>query len=145
MVPYEEARMVKRGVGKYTRPEEELRTKSGRQDTGRQYIPRKPVTVGWEPNLPTVRRGIVFDPFTGTGTTGEVAIKLGRHFIGIELYDNYAEIAEERCRQAHALRSAYEAENPTTPIAAAFAEPLDDSLMDEGGCDVEMVTGVACS
>lgn len=47
MVPYEEARPFSRGIGKYTKPEQETRTKSGRQDTGRQYIPRKPVTMGW--------------------------------------------------------------------------------------------------
>ena len=52
MVPYEEARPFSRGIGKYTKPEEEIRLKSGRQDTGRQYIPRKPVTAGWEPDLP---------------------------------------------------------------------------------------------
>jgi DNA modification methylase len=46
MVPYEEARPFSRGIGKYTKPEEETRSKSGRQDTGRQYVPRKPVTVG---------------------------------------------------------------------------------------------------
>src|ERR1035438_10815049 len=143
MVHYEESRPIQRGIGKYTKPEEETRTKSGRQDTGRQYIPRKPVTTGWEPDLPTIRRGIVFDPFTGSGTTGEVALKLGRNFIGIELYPEYAEIAEERCRKAHALRGEYEAENPMTTITATFAEPLDDAPLDEGSC--EMVNGAACS
>lgn len=56
MVPYEEVRPFRRGIGKYTKAEEEIRLKSGRQDTGRQYVPRKPVTVGWEPDLPTIRR-----------------------------------------------------------------------------------------
>jgi hypothetical protein len=145
MVHYEEARPSRRGIGKYTKPEEETRKLSGRQDTGRQYVPRKAVTVGWEPDLPVIRRGIVFDPFTGTGTTGEVALKLGRHFIGIELYDNYAEIAEERCRKAHALRSAYEADNPMTPSTPTSAEALNDTLSDEVVCDIEMVNGAACS
>ena len=35
MVPYEEARPFSRGIGKYTKAEEEIRLKSGRQDTGR--------------------------------------------------------------------------------------------------------------
>jgi DNA methylase len=83
-------------IGKYTKPEEEIRLKSGRQDTGRKYIPRKPVTVGWEPDLPAIRRGIVLDPFCGTATSGEVALKLGCHFIGIELHEENAQIAEER-------------------------------------------------
>jgi hypothetical protein len=145
MVPYEESRPIQRGIGKYTKPEEETRTKSGRQDTGRQYIPRKPVTTGWKPDLPTIRRGIVFDPFTGSGTTGEVALKLGRNFIGIELYPEYAEIAEERCRRAHALRGDYEADNPMTPSTPTSAEALNDTLSDEVVCDIEMVNGAACS
>jgi DNA modification methylase len=53
----------------------------------------------------------VLDPFSGTGSTGEVALKLGRHFIGIELYESYAQIAGGRRHQAHRLRNDYEAEN----------------------------------
>lgn len=131
MVPYEEARPFSRGIGKYSKPEEETRTKSGRQDTGRQYIPRKPVTVGWEPDLPAIRRGIVLDPFCGTATSGEVALKLGRHFIGIELYENHAQIAEDRCRQAHLLRSDYEAKSPMKASTASFDEALNDPMPDE--------------
>lgn len=40
--------------------------------------------------------GVVLDPFIGSGTTGVVARKLGRHFIGIELNPDYAEIARKR-------------------------------------------------
>jgi DNA modification methylase len=39
---------------------------------------------------------IVLDPFFGTGTTGAVAKKLGRHWIGIELESQYASIAQLR-------------------------------------------------
>jgi len=104
---YDEGR-PRRGVGKYSRPADEIKSKSGRHDTGRPYVSRKPVTVGWEPDLPAIRRGIVLDPFAGTGTTGVVALKLGRHFIGIELYPEYAQIAEERCREAAELRARYD-------------------------------------
>ena len=38
----------------------------------------------------------VLDPFFGTGTTGAVAKRLGRHFIGIERDPGYAELAEAR-------------------------------------------------
>jgi hypothetical protein len=131
MVPYEEARPFSRGIGKYTKAEEEIRLKSGRQDTGRKYIPRKPVTVGWEPDLPAIRRGIVLDPFCGTATSGEVALKLGRHFIGIELYEENAQIAEERCGQAHRLRGEFEAKNPMKASTTSFDEALNDMMPDE--------------
>ena len=36
----------------------------------------------------------------GSGTTGKMAIKTNRNFIGIELNDNYFKIAEERIKQA---------------------------------------------
>ncbi len=40
--------------------------------------------------------GVVLDPFFGAGTTGLVASKLGRNFIGIELNPEYVEIAKRR-------------------------------------------------
>ncbi len=39
---------------------------------------------------------VVLDPFFGTGTTGAVAKKLRRHFIGIERETPYIEAAQER-------------------------------------------------
>jgi modification methylase len=39
---------------------------------------------------------VVLDPFFGTGTTGAVAKKLGRHFIGIEREDTYIAAAIKR-------------------------------------------------
>jgi site-specific DNA-methyltransferase (cytosine-N4-specific) len=39
---------------------------------------------------------LVLDPFIGSGTTGLVALKLDRRFVGIELNPTYLEIAEER-------------------------------------------------
>jgi modification methylase len=39
---------------------------------------------------------VVLDPFFGSGTTGAVARRLGRHFIGIERDKDYASIARQR-------------------------------------------------
>lgn len=41
-------------------------------------------------------RDLVLDPFIGSGTTGSVALKLDRRFLGIELNPEYLQIAEER-------------------------------------------------
>lgn len=43
--------------------------------------------------------GIVLDPFHGAGTTGMVARKLNRNFIGIELNPEYIEISERRMQK----------------------------------------------
>ena len=42
----------------------------------------------------------VFDPFTGSGTTGLVATRLSRKFLGFELVPEYAEMARERLTEA---------------------------------------------
>lgn len=38
----------------------------------------------------------VLDPFTGSGTTGVMALRLGRNFVGCELNPAYAALAEKR-------------------------------------------------
>lgn len=43
---------------------------------------------------------VVLDPFFGTGTTGAVAKRLGRHWIGIEREADYVEVARERIAAA---------------------------------------------
>ena len=42
----------------------------------------------------------VLDPFSGSGTTGEVALKHGRNYIGLELNPEYAVISEKRITDA---------------------------------------------
>jgi len=39
---------------------------------------------------------VILDPFFGSGTTGAVAKRLGRHFIGIEREKTYADVARAR-------------------------------------------------
>ena len=55
------------------------------------YLPRYRVM------LATTNRGdVVLDPFFGTGTTGAVAKRLGRDWIGLEREADYIAVAEER-------------------------------------------------
>ncbi len=44
---------------------------------------------------------VILDPFAGSGTTGVVATKLQRRFIGIELVKKYQEMAQARINQAN--------------------------------------------
>lgn len=46
--------------------------------------------------LITPPNGIILDPFMGSNTTGKAAKELGFNFIGIELEEQYFEIAKER-------------------------------------------------
>jgi len=46
--------------------------------------------------LITPKKGLVIDPFFGTGTTGMACIKEGFNFIGIEIDPDYCKIAEAR-------------------------------------------------
>jgi site-specific DNA-methyltransferase (cytosine-N4-specific) len=39
---------------------------------------------------------LVLDPFLGSGTTAEVALRMGRRFLGVELNPDYVEIAKRR-------------------------------------------------
>ena len=48
---------------------------------------------------------IVLDPFFGTGTTGAVAKRFGRHFIGIEQNESYVKIAASRIRQVNVIQN----------------------------------------
>lgn len=43
--------------------------------------------------------GIIYDPFMGTGSTAEVALRTSRKFIGSEMSAEYCKIAEKRLRK----------------------------------------------
>ncbi|PSM51855.1 DNA methyltransferase [Campylobacter blaseri] len=48
---------------------------------------------------------IVLDPFFGTGTTGAIAKKYGRNFIGIEKNSDYIKIANDRIKNINFVES----------------------------------------
>lgn len=58
----------------------------------------KPIELmAWLIKLTTQPGGIVLDPFAGSGSTLVAAKRNGFNFIGVELNNEYAEIAKKRC------------------------------------------------
>jgi len=56
-------------------------------------------TTGWQASCACqagVVPAVVLDPFAGSGTTGVVALRHGRSFIGIEINPEYVQLARER-------------------------------------------------
>jgi len=69
-----------------------------KDETGSKAHPtQKPEALLHRALLSSTNRGdLVLDPFFGTGTTGAVAKRLGRHFIGLERDQNYVRCARKR-------------------------------------------------
>lgn len=74
--------------------------------SGTMVEPPKSATIGWRPSC-SCNAGepvpcMVLDPFCGSGTTGKVAHKLGRDFIGCDISSEYLELAKNRIGDAGA-------------------------------------------
>ena len=66
-------------------------------DGKKAHPTQKPEALLHRVLLSATRPGdVVLDPFFGTGTTGAAAKRLGRHYIGIERDETYAEVAQTR-------------------------------------------------
>jgi len=96
-----------------------------RGDDGRKSHPtQKPEALLHRVLMASTRPGdLVLDPFFGTGTTGAVAKRLGRRFIGIERDPAYAALARERIRavkpaELEAVVAPQKREEPRIPFGA---------------------------
>ncbi len=68
------------------------------RERGEEYVQRV-TTTGWQPTCDHDSEpvpSVVLDPFCGSGTTGVVALRHGRSFVGIELNPEYVELARRR-------------------------------------------------
>lgn len=69
----------------------------------RELVSPPTETVGWSPQCDCStdewEKGVVLDPFAGAGTTCLVARQQNRHYVGIELNEEYAEMARQRIRE----------------------------------------------
>ena len=66
-------------------------------DGKKAHPTQKPESLVYRAVLSSTNPGdLILDPFFGTGTTGAVAAKLGRRYIGIERDETYVRVAKER-------------------------------------------------
>lgn len=76
------------------------------EDGKKAHPTQKPESLLHRVLMASTRQGdTVLDPFFGTGTTGAVAKKLDRSFIGLERDPTYAQYARERIKQIKPLQN----------------------------------------
>lgn len=84
----------------------------------RDHITQKPVDVMRELVRIVPAGGVVLDPFMGSGTTGVAAMIEGRRFVGVEMTEHFAAVAERRI--AHTTgRTLPTDEQPSLDLTAA--------------------------
>ncbi len=96
---------------------------------------QKPEALLYRIMLATTNKGdVVLDPFFGTGTTGAVAKRLGRDWIGCEREDDYIEVAEERIEAALPLdESALKTmQSPKSQPRVAFGTLVETGYLNAG-------------
>lgn len=85
------------------------------------------ITKGWRPTcghtgaLPIP--ALTLDPFCGSGTVGNVALRMGRDFVGIELNPGYVELAVRRISEAGLLFHTVEVGSGDTSVVLSTDEP----------------------
>ncbi len=91
-----------------------------RSEVGREHPTQKPVAVmAWSVEK---TKGLVLDPFMGSGTTGVACANLGRKFIGIEREPTYFDIACRRIEAAYKQPRLFDEPTP---------KPVQPSLLGE--------------
>ncbi len=96
---------------------------------------QKPEALLYRIMLATTKPGdVVLDPFFGTGTTGAVARRLGRDWIGCEREEVYCEVAEERIAAALPLdESALKTmQSPSAAPRVAFGQLVETGFIKAG-------------
>ena len=71
----------------------------------REHLTQKPLDVMRELVKIVPEGGTVLDPFMGSGTTGCAAVLEGRKFIGVEMVEHYAQVAQRRILTAAGERA----------------------------------------
>ena len=99
------------------------------------HTTQKPESLLHRVILSSTNRGdVILDPFFGTGTTGAVAKKLDRHFIGIEREEKYLKIAKARISAVEVLDDEAVGFTPSrrTEPRIPFGTILERGLLEPG-------------
>src|ERR1700739_940137 len=105
-------------------------------DNKKLHPTQKPEALLARVILSSLRPGdVVLDPFCGTGTTGAVAKRLGRRFIGVERDELYGEAAERRIAAVKPLPEASLAAFATAREASRvpFSALIERGMIVPGG------------
>ncbi|UTW58148.1 site-specific DNA-methyltransferase [Kordiimonas sp. SCSIO 12603] len=108
------------------------RLKSGDK---KAHATQKPEALLYRVLMSSTKKGdVVLDPFFGTGTTGAVAKKLGRNFIGIERETDYIKVAQKRINAVTELddESLGYTESKRAAPRVAFGSIVERGLIEPG-------------
>jgi modification methylase len=105
-----------------------------RENGSKAHSTQKPRALLYRILLASSNPGdVVLDPFFGSGTTGEVAKWLGRHWIGIERDPRYVELARRRLANAPAAPPVTLAQtNPRREPRLPFGALIEHGLLHAG-------------
>jgi modification methylase len=106
-----------------------------KEDGHKAHPTQKPEALLYRVLLATTEKGdVVLDPFFGTGTTGAVAKRLGREWIGCEREPAYREVATKRIEKELPLDESALATmaSPRTQPKVAFGAVVEAGLLPPG-------------
>jgi DNA modification methylase len=107
-----------------------------RVDGKKAHATQKPEALLYRVLMASTNPGdVILDPFFGTGTTGVVARKLQRHWIGIEKDPEYVQLARQRINASPAGEensATYSTANPRRVPRLPFGTLLENGLLQPG-------------
>jgi site-specific DNA-methyltransferase (adenine-specific) len=100
-------RMRDLNAGKQMKTVWRISAPNGEEKEFGKHPTQKPVALLERIILASTRQGdLIFDPFSGSSTTGVAAIQTGRRFVGTELECHFIDLSVARLRRATAIRQA---------------------------------------
>ena len=114
-----------------------VQAENGLRKDGKKLHPtQKPEALLYRVLLSSSQVGdVVLDPFFGTGTTGAMAKRLHRHFIGIERDPEYAAAARERITEIHQVEfnpPLFVTPDPRKEVRIPFGTLVENGMLQPG-------------